>query len=126
MGDSLLGTRRVYRRYLDARMEKAALRTTFFEVAYDAGRTALLCHRVIANRVSYGPGWATGRERVSYFLKKANSNLLVPIELNKKALLSALNPVHVPALALYAEKNSLRLNQESDAIRLLAHYDTLQ
>ena len=125
VGDSLLGTRHVYRRYLDARLENAALRTAFFEVRYDAGHTVLLCHRVIAARVAQRQGLAAGRERVAYFLKEANSNLLVPIALTQKALLAVLNPVHRSALTAYTGKESLQLNRERDVIRLLAYYDAL-
>ena len=125
VADSLLGTRHVYRRYLDARLENAALRTAFFEVSYDAGRTALLCHRIITEKVTSRQGSAGGCEQAAYFLKEPNSNLLVPVSLNQKALLAALNPGHRSALAAYAGKKSLRLNRERDVIRLLAYDDTL-
>ena len=125
VGDSLSGTRRVYRRYLHARLANAALRTAFFEVRYDAGRTVLLCHRVIAERVAHEQGSAARRERVAYFLKEPNSNFLVPVDLSQKALLAALKPVHRSALAAYAGRKSLQLKRERDAIRLLAYYDGL-
>ena len=125
VGDSLSGTRRVYRRYLNARLANAALRTAFFEVRYDAGRTVLLCHRVIAERVAHRQGSAARRERVAYFLKEPNSNLLVPVDLSQKALLAALKPVHRSALAAYAGGKSLQLKRERDVIRLLAYYDGL-
>ena len=125
VGDSLSGTRHVYRRYLDARLEDAALRTAFFEVRYDAGRMALLCHRVIAEKVANRQGSAARRERVAYFLKEADSNLIVPVELKQKALLAALKPVHRSVLAVYASEKALKLTRESDVIRLLVYYDTL-
>ena len=125
VGDSLMETRRVYRRYLNARLKDAALRTAFFEVRYDAGRTTLLCHRVVAERVAHRHGSADRSERATYFLKEPNSNLLVPVALNQKAVLAALRPVHRLALAAYAGEKSLQLNRERDVIRLLAYYDGL-
>lgn len=125
VGDSLLGTRNVYRRYLDARLENAALRTAFFEVRYDSGRTVLLCHRVITEKVTHRLGSAARREQVTYFLKEGTGNLIVPLALNHKALLAALRPVHSPALAAYASERALKLNRERDVIRLIAYYDTL-
>ena len=125
VGDSLLETRQVYRRYLNARLENAALRTAFFEVRYDSGRTVLLCRRVITEKIAHRHGGAARHEKVNYFLKEGTSNLIVPLELNRNALLAALQPVHRPALAAYAGKQALRLNRERDVIRLIAYYDTL-
>ena len=125
VGDSLSGTRHVYRRYLNARLENAALRTAFFEVRYDAGRTVLLCYRVIAEGVANGQGSAARRERITYFIKAANGNLIVPVELNQRAVLTALKPVHKSALAAYADEKALKLSRERDVIRLLAYYDGL-
>lgn len=125
VGDSLSGTRHIYRRYLNARLDNAALRTAFFEVRYDSGRTVLLCRRVITEKIAHRHGSAERREQVTYFLKQGSRNLIVPLELNRDALLAALPPVHRPALATYAGKKALRLNRERDAIRLIAYYDTL-
>ena len=42
LGDSLRGGKATFRRYLAARIENPALRTAFFEVLYDAEKSALL------------------------------------------------------------------------------------
>ncbi len=125
VGDSLLGTRRVYRRYLNARLENATLRTAFFEVRYDSGRTVLLCRRVVTEKIAQRGGWTSRYEKATYFLKKGGDNLIAPLELNYKALLAALPPAHRPALAAYASKRALKLNRERDVIQLIAYYDTL-
>ena len=125
VGDSLSGTRHVYRRYLNARLENAALRTAFFEVRYDAGRTVLLCYRVIIQELRHRHGSADRNERVTYFIKAANGNLIVSVELNQRAVLTALKPVHKSALAAYADEKALKLSREHDVIRLLAYYDGL-
>ena len=128
VGDSLLGTRRVYRRYLDARLENAALRTAFFEVRYDAGRTALLCHRVVIetfnSQMRPQSGTPKPQERVRYFIKDT-TNRLIPVVLTQESILKALGTEYGATLAAYASRKRLKFSRESDMILLLAHYDTL-
>ncbi|OGX85760.1 hypothetical protein BEN48_14260 [Hymenobacter glacialis] len=125
VGDSLLGQRLTFRRYLGARMAKPALRKAFFEVHYDAGKTALLCQRthvVRAGEVSHGlPGT---RDVLTYFLKTTD-NQLTPVKLSPAPFLAALGPAHADALAAYARAQQLDLRRETDAVRLLVYYDSL-
>lgn len=115
IGDSAQNLRVVYRRYLQARVAKPALRTAFFEVHYDAGRTALLCQRTnFSNRADV----------LEYFVKTTDNRIL-PVKLDAEPLLGALGPGYAPALAAYARQHRLELSQEADVVRLLAYCDTL-
>ncbi len=125
VGDSLSGTRHVYRRYLNARLKNAALRTTFFEVRYDAGRTVLLCQRVLIQELKHRHGSANRSERLTYFVRDAGDNVIVPVALSRQSVLAALKPAHRATLAAYASEQALRLDRESDVIQLLAYYDGL-
>ncbi|AMJ66603.1 hypothetical protein [Hymenobacter sp. PAMC 26628] len=115
IGDSAQSLRVVYRRYLQARVAKPALRTAFFEVHYDAGRTALLCQRTnFPNRADV----------LEYFVKTPDNRIL-PVKLDAEPLLGALGPGRTPALAAYARQHRLELSREADVVRLLAYCDTL-
>lgn len=126
VGDSLLGQRLTFRRYLSARVAKPSLRKTFFEVHYDAGRTALLCRRT--HLVSLVQGdlktSSTARDILAYFLKTPD-NEIKPVALAPATLLAALAPEHTGALAAYAQQQQLDLHRENDVVRLLAYFDTL-
>ena len=131
LGDSLRGNRATFRRYLAARMEEPALRTTFFEVCYDAGRSALLRQRTkqLAYATSAGPSLTESRPpawqaSAQYFVKRTD-NTILPVRLTEKAVLEALGPAQMPALAAYAKHEHLALKKESDVAKLLAYYDTL-
>lgn len=130
LGDSLRGTRYLYRRYLAARIRELPLRTAFFEVRYDAGRSALLRRR---SRTLFhgnnGPSLA-GRsgdrwvETSVFYLKNAD-NVIEPIRLGSKAVLAVLGKAKAPALQGYATREHLDLSAEADIVQLLKYYDTL-
>ena len=127
VGDSLLGTRRTFRRYLRARVADPALRTVFFEVCYDAGRSALLRRR----RYTFFPKEpgttvrrGAQRETIVFFVADA-AHTLTPVKLTPEAILAALAPTHHAALTAYARQQRLKLDREPDIIRLLTYYDTL-
>ena len=130
LGDSLRGTRYLYRRYLDARIRELPLRTAFFEVRYDAGRSALLRKRSrTLFHTNNGPSLA-GRssdrwvETSDFYLKNAD-NTIEPIRLNAKAVLAVLGKAKAPALQAYITRESLDLSAEADLVKLLTYYDTL-
>lgn len=115
VGDSAQNLQVVYRRYLQARVAKPALRTAFFEVHYDAGRTALLCQRTnFSNRADV----------LEYFVKTPDNRIL-PVKLDAEPLLAALGTQHAPALIAYARQHQLELRREADVVRLLTYCDTL-
>ncbi|MFD1468868.1 hypothetical protein ACFQ48_11595 [Hymenobacter caeli] len=115
VGDSAQGLRLTYRRYRDARVPQPKLRTAFFEVHYDAGKTALLCQRTAF----------PNRESVLQYFLKTSDHLLTPVKLAPRPLLAALGPAHADALAAYTEQQRLNLGRESDVARLLAYDDAL-
>ena len=129
-GDSLRGEKHVFRRYLASKMADPLLRTAFFEVGYDAGRSALLKRRtrllyhdsnrpsLTANNVSK---WQDG---TLYYLKRAD-NVIEPIRLNSKAVLAVLGSEKAPALQAHATREGLDLSTEAGVIKLLQYYDTL-
>ncbi|MDO7887471.1 hypothetical protein [Hymenobacter cheonanensis] len=131
LGDSLRGSRATFRRYLAARIENPALRTAFFEVLYDAGKSALLCQRTKALThmgtaspsltAAAPPSW---RGQSQFFIKRAD-NAVVPIRLAEKSVLEAVGMGLAPALVAYARQNRLSFKQEADVAKLLAYYDTL-
>jgi hypothetical protein len=129
LGDSLLGTRRTYRRYLDVRMENPTLRLAFFEVRYDAGRVALLCRRTLREsapntRGKSGNISARTQEILSYFIRNT-ANDLVPVMLAPEPVLTALGATQAAAMTAYIKKRRLKLTQEADVVELLTYYDTL-
>ena len=126
VGDSLLGMRLTYRRYLDSRVEKATLRTAFYEVHYDAGRTALLCHRnhIPAIPVAGEASFAGTDDVLSYFLKTP-TNDIVPVNLKANDILAALGTNHQPALKAYISQQHLDLSREADVVQLLRYHDDL-
>ncbi|WP_139147351.1 hypothetical protein [Hymenobacter lapidarius] len=128
LGDSLLGTQRIYRRYLTARIENPALRLAFFEVRYDAGRAALLCRRsvgMVSDNAARGRNSAL-RQRVvtTYFIRTPDNNL-APVALAEAAVLAALGPAHATATAAFIQQKRLKLDKEADVVELLAYHDTL-
>lgn len=132
VGDSLLGSRRTYRRYLDARVGDATRRTAFFEVRYDAGRSALLCHRDVyvdpGNLTSVRRGLKPPKrivEKQAYYLKRADDNTLTPITFKEGVIMGALGTAHRAELAAYVSQKRLKLSRENDVIALLAYADTL-
>ena len=132
VGDSLLGTRHVYRRYLGARLKDAALRTAFFEVRYDAGHIALLCHHKSyvnpSDLADIRKGYQVKArivEKIVYYLKSADHNTITPIILREDVVLEALGPVHLAELTTYTRQKRLKLNRERDVIALLAYLDKL-
>lgn len=130
LGDSLRGTRATFRRYPLARIESPALRTAFFEVCFDAGKSALLRQRtktVVSSTSS--PSLTEGRppswqESSQYFVKRAD-NRVMPVRLSEKAVLENLGPAHQAELAGYLKRERLALRKPADVARLLAYYDTL-
>ena len=112
LGDSARGLAIVLRRYVNLRIAKPSLRTAFFEVHYDSGRTALLCQRYVV---------ASGSV-LRYYLK-AEGNTLTPISLKAQSVLAALGSAQASALATYAREHALNLTRESDVVRLLQYYD---
>lgn len=126
VGDSLRGQRLTFRRYLNARVAKPALRKTFFEVHYDAGKTALLCQRthLVRPLAEQGGALPGTRDVLAYFLKTTD-NRLTPVKLGSAPLLTALGSAHAEALAAYARTQQLDLRREADAVRLLAYHDSL-
>ena len=130
MGDSLRGTRATFRRYPLARIESPALRTAFFEVCYDAGKSALLRQRTkIIVSSSGGPSLTEGRlpswqESLQYFVKRTD-NRVMPVRLTEKAVLENLGPAHQSELAGHVKRERLNLRKPEDVARFLAYYDTL-
>lgn len=126
IGDSALGMRLTYRRYLSARVSKPSLRTAFFEVHYDIGKTALLCQRVHTPDLPQpGPsGFSGSQDVLSYFLKTAD-NHLVALNLNTPDVLEALGAAHTSTVAFYRQQQQLDLRKEADVVRLLVYVDSL-
>ena len=125
VGDSLLGQRLTFRRYLGARVAKPALRKAFFEVHYDAGKTALLCQRTHIVRPGEPSGGLPGtRDILAYFLKTTD-NYLTPVKLGPAPLLAALGSARAEVLAAYVRAQQLDLRREADAVRLLVYHDSL-
>lgn len=131
LGDSLRGSRVTFRRYLAARIESPALRTAFFEVLYDAGKSALLCQRTkeLTHTGTASPSLTAASPpswhgQSQFFIKRAD-NAVVPIRLAEKSVLEAVGAGPAPALTAYAKQNHLSFKQEADVAKLLAYYDTL-
>ncbi|MDO7849466.1 hypothetical protein Q5H92_24085 [Hymenobacter sp. M29] len=126
IGDSLLGLRLTYRRYLNARVLKASLRSAFYEVHYDAGKTALLCQRSHTRGLPQAGagGFSGSKDILSYFLKTPD-NRIVPVNLRPAEVLAALGAPHATAATTYAQQQQLDLHRENDVVRLLAYCDTL-
>jgi hypothetical protein len=115
IGDSAQGLRVTYRRYLNARTPKPSLRTAFFEVHYDAGKSALLCRRLASPT----------RPDILHYFFKTSTNELLPLKLGRQPVLAALGPAHASTLAAYVLEQQLNLEREADVVRLLAYFDTL-
>jgi hypothetical protein len=121
----------VYRLYPELITEQPLLRATFFDVRYDAGRSALLCQRKrqvwaqsssAALNTTKKSEWST-TER--FFVKRPDQTL-VPIKLNNRSVVAALGEQHKASVMAYVSKERLNLSQEADVVRLLAYYDSLQ
>jgi hypothetical protein len=126
VGDSARGLQLHYRRYLNTRVEKPDLRTAFFEVHYDAGRTALLCQRVHNPSLPMANlnGFTGGNDVLRYYLKTSDNRLL-HVKLQADELLAALPPVQQPALTAYCQQQHLDLHRETDVVKLLQYADHL-
>ncbi|KUG08575.1 hypothetical protein [Solirubrum puertoriconensis] len=130
LGDSARGERYTFRLYPDVKTEKPTLRSTLWDVRYDAGSTALLRQRT-RTVYSYGnsPSLAgsTGsawRDTYAYYIKRTD-NTLVPVRLNTRSVLEALGKAQAPALQAYINQQRLKLDDEADVAKLLAYFDTL-
>ncbi|AYA36044.1 hypothetical protein D3Y59_02600 [Hymenobacter oligotrophus] len=128
--DSARGEQYTFRLYPNIRAPKPALRATFWDVRYDAGRTALLRHRTRAvfhrgNSPSLaGTTGAAWHDMSAYYLKLPD-NTLAPVRLSGRSVLEALGPTHAPALQAYVAQQRLKLTDEADVAKLLAYYDSL-
>ena len=129
-GDSLRGERHVFRRYLTSKMADPLLRTAFFEVGYDAGRSALLKRRTrLLHHDSARPsltakGTSKWQENTLFYLKRTD-DVIEPIRLTTKAVLAALGKTNAPVLQAYMARENLDLSTETDVVKLLKYYDTL-
>ena len=129
-GDSLRGERHVFRRYLTSKIADPLLRTAFFEVGYDAGRSALLKRRTrLLHHDSTRPsltvrGTSKWQENTLFYLKRAD-DVIEPIRLTTKAVLAALGKTNAPVLQAYMARENLDLSTETDVVKLLKYYDTL-
>lgn len=130
LADSLRAKIYTYRRYLAARIASVPLRTAFFEVTYDEGKSALLRRRTRTVIGSSGSGSLAGnqagkwQETSTFYLKNAD-NAIDPVKLNAKAVLAALGRSKAPLLTAYIDRERLNLSQETDVVKLLRYYDTL-
>jgi hypothetical protein len=129
--DSATHQTHVFRLYPEARTELPVLRATFFDVRYDAGRTALLRHltRQIQTQTSSGAlttikksAWSN---KTAYYLKLPDQTL-VPVRLSNRSVLDALAPQYREQAGAYVSQQQLNLNKEADVVRLLTYYDSLQ
>ena len=129
-GDSLRGERHVFRRYLTSKMADPLLRTAFFEVGYDAGRSALLKRRTrLLHHDSTRPsltvkGTSKWQENTLFYLRRTD-DVIEPIRLTPKAVLAALGKNNAPVLQAYMARENLDLSIETDVVKLLKYYDTL-
>ena len=129
-GDSLRGERHVFRRYLTSKIADPLLRTAFFEVGYDAGRSALLKRRTrLLHHDSTQPnltakGTSKWQENTLFYLRRTD-DVIEPIRLTPKAVLAALGKNNVPVLQAYMARENLDLSTETDVVKLLKYYDTL-
>jgi hypothetical protein len=126
VGDSSLNMRITYRRYLNTRVARASLRTAFYEVHYDAGRTALLCQRTHSlGQSPIDKGGFTGRYDILRYFIKNTDNQIIPVALSAKEIIAALEPAHTADLTAYAQAQHLDFEVEKDIVRLLAYHDSL-
>ncbi|UYZ59730.1 hypothetical protein [Hymenobacter latericus] len=130
LGDSARGEQFTFRLYPDIKADKPALRATFWDVRYDAGRTALLRHRTRAvfqhgNSPSLaGTKGSAWHDMNAYYIKHSD-NTLTPVRLTSRSVLEALGKTHAAALQAFIEQQRLKLNAEADVAKLLAYYDSL-
>ena len=115
VGDSVQGLRLTYRRYLATRVSKPSMGTAFYEVHYDAGKTALLCHRFAS----------PNRDDILRYFVKTPDNILISTALGAKPLFAVLGPAHATELVAFAYQHQLDLRKETDVVQLLAYYDKL-
>lgn len=121
----------VYELYPEVRTEEPLLRTVFFGVQYDSGRTALLSRERRRVHTTTGGGvLATSKSaqwvsETEYYLKLPN-NRLVPVRLNRKSLITGLGETHRAQLEAYAAEHDLNLNTEDGAEKLLAFFDSIK
>ena len=130
LADSIRGTAYTYRRYLATRIANLALRTVFFEVSYDEGKAALLRRRTRTLLSSSTGSSLAGRQASKWqeantFYLKRSDNVIEPVKLNTKSVLTALGQERAPLLAAYATREGLDLSQPADVVKLLKYYDSL-
>ena len=130
LADSLHGKTYTYRRYLSARIASLALRTAFFEVNYDEGKSALLRRRTRTLFSGNNGPSLTGRQAskwldTSTFFLKHSDNVIDPVKLNAKSVLAVLGKEKAPRLSAFATREGLDLSQQADVVKLLKYYDSL-
>jgi hypothetical protein len=129
--DSATHQTHVFRLYPAVQTEQPVLRATFFDVRYDAGRTALLRHLTRQVRTQSSGGAMTTikksewSSKTVYFLKLPNQTL-VPVRLSSRSVLEALAPQYRAQASAYVSQQQLNLTKEPDVVRLLTYYDSLQ
>ncbi|WBA42652.1 hypothetical protein [Hymenobacter canadensis] len=129
--DSATHQTHLFRLYPEVKTEQPVLRATFFDVRYDAGRTALLRHltRQVRTQSSNGAMTTVKKSEWSsktvYFLKLPDQ-ALVPVRLSSRSVLDALAPQYQAQASAYVSQQQLNLNKEADVVRLLTYYDRLQ
>lgn len=129
--DSVTHQTYVYRLYPELKTEQPLFRATFFDVRYDAGRSALLCQRKrqVRSMTSNGALNTTKKSEWSdteHFFVKRPDQTLVPVRLSNRSILEALGEQYKASVVAYISRESLNLSKEADVVRLLAYYDTLQ
>lgn len=129
--DSATHQTHVFRLYPEVKTEQPVLRATFFDVRYDAGRTALLRHltRQVQTQTSSGALTTVRKSawnnKTQYFLKRPDQTL-VPVRLSSRSVLDALAPQYREQAGAYVAQQQLNLSKEGDVVRLLTYYDSLQ
>lgn len=129
--DSSVHQTHTFRLYPEVKTDKPVLRNVFFDVRYDAGRTALLRQltRQVSTQSSSGAlttlkksVWSTHE---TYFLKLPDQTL-IPVRLNSRSMLDALPAQYRQIVTAYSKRQQLDLRREADVLRLLTYYDSLQ
>ena len=59
------------------------------------------------------------------FYLKHDDNIIDPVRLKEKSVLTTLGSEKGPALSAYTVREHLNLSKEADVIKLLQYYDTL-
>jgi hypothetical protein len=104
---------------------------SYVAVVYDGQTKLLLNTKKNLLQADFKGGYSAGRtydeftNTESYFIQHANGQPVKINKLNKRNVLSALT-LHNAQAKSYVEENKLDLQKESDVIKLLTYYDTLQ